>query len=45
LNAQIEEKLDYYLAIQFGGPVRIDDFMELIEPRITLGNKIEVLKK
>jgi hypothetical protein len=45
LNAQVEQSLDLYLAIQFGGPGRIDVFVELIAPRLTLSNKIDVLKK
>ena len=45
LAAVVDFHLDLYLGIQFGGPVRIDDFMEHIAPRLPLAVKIEILKK
>jgi hypothetical protein len=45
LNARVEDKIDNYLAIQFGGFHRWDDFVELIAPRMTLSSKIDALKK
>ena len=45
LAAGLDFKLDLYLGIQFGGPLRIDDFMEHISPRLPLAVKIEILKK
>jgi hypothetical protein len=45
LSADVEFKLDLYLGIQFGGPLRIDDFLDLIAPAMTLATKINVLRK
>ena len=45
LSASVDFKLDLYLGIQFGGPVRIDDFLEFIAPRLALAEKIDILKK
>ena len=45
LSADVEFKLDLYLGIQFGGPLRIDDFLDLIAPSMTLATKINVVRK
>jgi len=39
-----ESSLDLYLAIEFSGPKRIDDFIELVAPCMSLAQKIDVLK-
>ena len=40
LSASVDFKLDLYLGIQFGGPLRIDDFLKFIAPRLALAEKI-----
>jgi len=45
MSAWWESSLDMFLAIQFAGTQRIDDFMDLIAPRMSLSQKIETLKK
>ena len=45
LAAKIEDKLDFYLAIEFAGPRRLDDFVDLIGSKLTLSTKIEILRK
>ncbi len=45
LSAMVEFKIDLYLGIQFGGPLRIDDFLDLIAPAMTLAQKVNALKR
>ncbi len=45
MSAWWESSLDMFLAIQFAGPRRIDDFIDLIAPCLSLSQKIEALKK
>ena len=45
MSALWESHLDYFLAIEFAGPKRLDDFIDLVSPCMSLAQKIEALKK
>jgi hypothetical protein len=44
-SAWWESSLDIYLAIEFSGPNRIDDFLNLVAPCMSMAQKIEALKR